>query len=173
MTKRCSFILLLLLSVFTGIHLSRAQDRIKFKHLGINEGLSQNSVFCMLQDHTGLIWIGTEDGLNKYDGYEFTVYKHKNEDKTSLSHSQVNALLEDNDHNLWVGTSGGLNVMDARTQQFTRFNTSVVHFDENRNYISSLIKDKQDNIWVGTYDGLKMYDKAHKSFLSFNPPGLS
>jgi len=172
MTKLHYSICIILL-LLTGSFISYAQNGIKFKHLGINEGLSQNSVFCMLQDHNGLIWIGTEDGLNKYDGYEFTVYKHKNEDKTSLSHSQVNALLEDKDHNLWVGTSGGLNVMNARTEQFTRFNTSAVHFDENRNFISSLIKDAQDNIWVGTYDGLKMYDRAHKRFLSFNPPGLS
>lgn len=162
-----------ILSLLTSIVNCFAQNGIKFKHLGINEGLSQNSVFCMLQDHNGLMWIGTEDGLNKYDGYEFTVYKHKNEDKTSLNHSQVNALLEDNDHNIWVGTSGGLNIMNPRTQRFTRFVTSLVHFDENRNYISSLIKDKHDNIWIGTYDGLKLYDKTHHQFVSFNPPGLS
>jgi len=155
-----------------GIGYSFAQTGVKFKHIGINEGLSQNSVFCMLQDHDGLVWIGTEDGLNKYDGYEFTVYKHKNEDKTSLSHSQINALLEDDAHNLWVGTSGGLNIMDSRTEKFNHIKISVVHYDENRDFISSLVKDKNGNIWIGSYDGLKMYDKQQKKYLSYNPAGL-
>jgi len=167
------FICIVFLFVCAGAGYVHGQDGIKFKHLGINEGLSQNSVFCILQDHNGLIWIGTEDGLNKYDGYGFTIYKHKNEDKTSLSHSQVNALLEDENHNLWVGTSGGLNVMDAITGKFSRFNLSTVHADENRDFISSLIKDSDNNIWIGTYDGLKMYDKAHRRFISFTPKGLA
>jgi ligand-binding sensor domain-containing protein len=163
------YLFCLLLLVFAGVVTCYAQTGIKFKHLGINEGLSQNSVFCMLQDYNGFVWIGTEDGLNQYDGYEFTIYKHKNEDKTSLSHSQVNALLEDNQHNLWVGTSGGLNIMDPRTLQFNRIKTSEAHYDENRDFISSLVKDRQGNVWVGTYGGLKMYNKTNNKFLSYNP----
>lgn len=145
----------LLSALFTSVY---GQNQLKFKHLGINDGLSQNSVFCMLQDHNGLIWIGTDDGLNKYDGYEFTIYKHQVNNKNSLTHSQVNALLEDSKHNLWVGTSGGVNIFDPHTEKFTHLKTAYQKTDENENYINALVEDEHGNIWIGTYAGLKLYD---------------
>ena len=104
------------LTLTTGTTL--AQEPI-FKRLTINEGLSQNTAFCILQDKTGFIWIGTEDGLNKYDGYDFTIYKHENNNKNSLSNSQVNALCEDPKEHLWVGTSKGLNLFDRDKESFS------------------------------------------------------
>jgi ligand-binding sensor domain-containing protein/signal transduction histidine kinase/DNA-binding response OmpR family regulator len=152
------FCTVLCCTMVVGTSMALAQQHIKFKHLGINDGLSQNSVFCILQDHNGLIWIGTDDGLNKYDGYEFTIYKHQINDKNSLSHSQVNTLLEDRKHNLWIGTPGGVNVFNPRTQKFTHLKTSHQKTGESENYISALLEDERGNIWIGTYDGLKLYD---------------
>ncbi len=147
-----------------------SQEHISFKRLGINEGLSQNSVFCMLQDHNGFIWIGTEDGLNKYDGYEFTIYKHRIKDKNSLSHSQVNALQEDRGHNIWIGTSAGLTIFSTEKEKFTQFKIPEDSTDETADYISTLAQDPAGNIWIGSNGGLTGFDTRSGRFSHYSRP---
>ena len=93
-------------------------DDIKFKHLTIDNGLSQNTVNTIFQDHKGLIWIGTWDGLNKYDGYDFVIYRNDGRKSNSLNDNKVNAILEDQHYNIWVGTSTGLNLFDRNLEVF-------------------------------------------------------
>jgi ligand-binding sensor domain-containing protein/signal transduction histidine kinase/DNA-binding response OmpR family regulator len=140
-----------------------AQDQLNFKRLTINEGLSQNTVFCVMQDKTGFMWIGTEDGLNKYDGYDFTIYKHENNNPKSLSHSQVNAMLEDSKGNFWIGTSDGLNLFNRHTESFERVNTGNGSSD----FISAIFQDSSGNLWIGTFGGLKRYDYQSKKILNY------
>jgi hypothetical protein len=83
-----------------------AQD-IRFENLTNEDGLSHNGVFAIVQDHTGFLWIGTSDGLNRYDGYEFTVLRYDPQDPASLSDNWVRALLVDRGGNLWVASRGG------------------------------------------------------------------
>lgn len=137
-------------------------QNLSFKRLTINEGLSQNTAFCILQDKTGYIWIGTEDGLNKYDGYDFTIYKHENNDKNSLSNSQVNALCEDPKQNLWVGTSKGLNLLNRDTESFKTLSND---------FVTSLLYDSRGNLWIGTFDGLKRYDYQNKKIIVYQLTG--
>lgn len=95
------------------------RQNIRFTHLTTDDGLSQNSVRAILQDHLGFIWLGTWSGLNRYDGMTFTVYQHNEDDPKSLSHNLVTALIEDTDNRLWVGTlGGGINILDPITQRF-------------------------------------------------------
>src|SRR5690606_16927423 len=150
--------LLMLLSCFYGT----AQERVNFKRLSINDGLSQNTVFCVTQDRTGYIWIGTDDGLNKYDGYEFTTYKHENDNQLSLSHSQINAVFEDPKGNLWVGTADGLNLFDRKTETFTRISTISSSDRVIRDVVTSFLYDHSGNLWVGTEAGLRRYDYETK-----------
>ncbi|WP_448698329.1 two-component regulator propeller domain-containing protein [Mucilaginibacter sp. AW1-3] len=138
-----------------------------FKHLTINDGLSQNTVYSILQDHEGYIWIGTTDGLNKYDGYEFTTYKHDIDDKNSLTSNQINALMEDKDGNLWIGTADGINFYDRKSNTFTHTYTFSKQSAETNDYITDILQDKKGNIWVSTYDGLKVYDAARKLFIKY------
>ncbi|WP_345947600.1 two-component regulator propeller domain-containing protein [Mucilaginibacter sp. PAMB04274] len=133
-------------------------QHLNFKHLTINEGLSQNTVFCVTQDKTGFIWIGTEDGLNKYDGYEFSIYKHEDNNPKSLSHSQINALQEDPRGNLWVGTSDGLNCFDKHTESFRKISTGTNSESGTNEFITSFLYDSFGNLWIGTFGGLKRYD---------------
>src|SRR5690349_7080375 len=77
---------------------------LKFDHLDINNGLSQNNVMCILQDSRGFIWMGTRDGLNKYDGYKFTVYKNDKSDSSTISSNFITALTEDKNGSIWVAT---------------------------------------------------------------------
>ena len=91
-------------------------QHLRFDRISLEQGLSQSTVFCMLQDSQGFMWFGTEDGLNKYDGYTFTVYKHDPENPNSLSDYWISAMLEDRSGTLWIGTpEGGLERYDRIT----------------------------------------------------------
>ena len=105
--------LLVILFVFILFSLrSNAQD-YNFKHISINDGLSQNAVFAIIKDSKGFMWFGTKDGLNRYDGYNFVIYQHNPFDTTTLSAGYITSLFEDSRGLIWVGTyDGGLNVFD-------------------------------------------------------------
>lgn len=145
-----------------------AEAQLSFKRYTINEGLSQNTVYCLLEDKDGVIWIGTEDGLNKFDGYDFTYYKHDFRDPASISHNQINALYEDREGRLWVGTSDGLNIFDKRTEKFIRLSTIQNPSTASNDFITSIYEDRKGNIWVTSREGLNLYDPASKNFHFYN-----
>ncbi len=111
--KPCVFLSALILFAFilfpTMCPAVTAADEIKFENLTIEDGLSQSSVFAILQDKRGLMWFGTWDGLNRYDGYRFTIYKYNEKNPYSLSNNEIRALYEDRKGELWIGTMEGLN----------------------------------------------------------------
>src|SRR5258705_6834610 len=105
-----------------GLYAFSQKQNIKFEHLGTEQGLSQSNVICILQDSQGFIWFGTRDGLNKYDGYKFTVYKNKADDKKSISNNYIQAIKESKNGYLWIATrGGGLNRYDRQKNQFISF----------------------------------------------------
>ena len=127
---------------------------LKFEHISTAEGLSQINVSCIIQDSRGFMWIGTRDGLNRYDGYKFIVYNHSFQDDNTISNNLVTDLAEDKDGNIWVGTLTGLNKLERKTGRFTRY----LHSDKNANTISSnainkLAFDSAGDLWVGTQKG--------------------
>lgn len=83
-------------------------QNLRFERISIEQGLSHSTVYCIFQDSKGFMWFGTRDGLNKYDGYTFTVYKHDPTDPHSLSHNQVMTIFEDSNGILWVGSKSGM-----------------------------------------------------------------
>src|SRR6185369_3137607 len=125
---------------------------IKFEHFSIDQGLSQSSVICMLQDHQGYMWFGTQVGLNRYDGYSFTILKHKLQEKNSLSDNYITSLAEDSAGNLWIGTNGGgLNRYDPANRSFTLYqNDPKVSSSLSDNHIAVLYIETDGRIWVGT-----------------------
>lgn len=148
------FILLILSSV---VGIGAAQEfSPRFQHLTIDDGLSQSAVYALMQDRQGFIWIGTKDGLNRYDGYEFTIYQHNPFDSTTISNNYITAILEDSRGYLWVGTrEGGLNRLNRASGKFRRY----AHDPQNRNSLSNnrittLAEDSSGALWVGTVDGL-------------------
>jgi signal transduction histidine kinase/ligand-binding sensor domain-containing protein len=125
-----------------GVDLSTA----RFQSLSTAEGLSYPSVTTIHQDPRGFMWFGTQSGLNKYDGYQFTVYRHDPSDSSSLAADYVFALYSDPDGTLWVGTSEGLDRLERVTGTF-------VHLLAGR-AVTSILRDDQGTLWAGTDDGL-------------------
>ena len=131
-------------------------DIYTFNQISIEEGLSQSTVVATAQDADGFIWIGTRDGLNKYDSRKFVVYKHDPEDKNSLSANSIYCLLTDSKGTLWVGTGNGLNVYSPAKDNFKR----IYHHSDDQsitsNSITCLFEDRDKNIWIGTRQGLNV-----------------
>ena len=114
MAKRPIFCLLFVL-LAGGVS---AADHPPLTHLGIGQGLSNNSVRCIFQDHDGFMWFGTYDGLSRWDGYEFKVFRNKLNDSTSLPHNYIYDINEDDHANLWVGTGQGIGIYNSLTSKF-------------------------------------------------------
>ncbi|HLF72926.1 MAG TPA: two-component regulator propeller domain-containing protein [Anaerolineales bacterium] len=139
---------------------------LRFDHIGIEQGLSQSSVRVIFQDSRGFLWFGTQDGLNRYDGYTFKTYKPDPDALNSLSDRWITSIVEDKEGYLWIGTRlGGLNRYDPRTEQFVSFlhdDADISSLSDNR--INVLYLDKNDNLWIGTPDALDLFDRATNTF---------
>jgi len=150
-------------------------EGLKLKHIGTDAGLSQTNVTCILQDKRGFMWFGTRDGLNKYDGYNFTIYKNLEDDKHSISNNFVTALLEDRNGDIWVGTwGGGVDRYDRNKKIFTLVDSAF-----GNSFVNHLLQDSQGNIWICTDgEGLYKIDPVtgkHQCFYADarNPAGLA
>lgn len=139
---------------------------IKFDNLSIKDGLSQSSPNCIFQDSRGLIWIGTEDGLNKFDGYTFTVYKPETNNPGSISNSRILSIAEDQAGNLWIGTNGGgLNLYNRNSNQFQHFQPGTP--DEPAvagSIIYCLLPLPNGELWIGTENGLSVFNQQLGKF---------
>ena len=171
--------LVLVLSVAA---LADAQGQnVRFRHLSVEHGLSQEAVHAVLQDSQGLIWFGTQDGLNRYDGYDITVFNHSPRDPTSLSGGWIWSLFEDSQSNLWVGTDGGgLNRFLPSRQAFERFvNDPSDPSSLSHDSIRVIYEDRAGMLWIGTDGGgLNRLDPNTRRFTRFahdpsNPASLS
>ena len=146
---------------------------LRFDHISIEQGLSQSSVRVIFQDSIGFLWFGTEDGLNRYDGYSFKTFKPDPDNPNSLSDRWITSIVEDRDGYLWIGTrQGGLNRYDPRTEKFTVFrNDKEDPSSISDDHINVLYLDNSSNLWVGTEQGLDTLDRSTGTFLhySYNP----
>jgi two-component system sensor histidine kinase ChiS len=143
---------------------------LTFKQVSIDKGLSQSSVFTIIQDRFGFVWLGTSDGLNLYDGYEFKIFKHEPLNRNSISSNYITCLFEDQSGDIWIGTKdGGLNLYNRQTRQFTRYLKDKDNFKgPNSAYITCIYQSSNGNIWVGTKDaGINEFDVIKKTFRSF------
>ncbi len=146
-----------------------AENNINFEHLGLKEGLSQVSVSCILQDSLGFMWFGTQDGLNKFDGYKFTVFKHIPDKKNSLSNNFIWTIYEDSEKNLWIGTRNGLNKFNRKKNKFKHyFNHSERPGSLSHNDVKSIVEDSEGVLWFGTLGGgLNKFDKIKDGFIHY------
>jgi ligand-binding sensor domain-containing protein len=144
---------------------------IKFKNYGVTDGLSMSTIFDIEQTPDGYLWIATADGLNRFDGYDFKVYKNISKDKFSLQENYITALEVDGKGNLWVGTNGGfLSYYDLTLEKFIRFPLNTENGKPNRSKINDIFWDNEKYIWVGTeLNGLYKLDSINvQNYTTFN-----
>jgi ligand-binding sensor domain-containing protein len=142
-----------------------------FQKLTLKNGLSNNDLLCITQDSKGFMWFGTHNGLNKFDGYKFTVFRKKKNSSNSLSDNIVRSVGEDSEGNIWLGTNdGGLNKLNTKTGEFSAYiydpenpQAEIMKFP-----INSFVIDKNDMIWLaaGQY-GLIKFDKKTENFSAY------
>ncbi len=146
----------------TCMHLPAVAQEIKFEHFGTRQGMPSMHLLCLLQDHRGLLWIGTTDGLVMYDGIRFNVFQHNPADSTSIPDNFVRRLYEDRSGTLWAATTnGGLLRFNRESQNFTAYKSDP---DDpgalQSNDITAIYEDRQDNLWIGTRKGLHRLDRS-------------
>ncbi len=138
-----------LLFAWASAHASPTTAR--FLRLSVDQGLSQSTVSAILRDSQGFMWFGTADGLNRYDGYTFTVYRNNPLDSSSLSDNWIWGLCEDKEGNLWVGTqAGGINRYDRTHDRFVRYTRAN---GLSGNNVAGLTVDTYGILWVGIWGG--------------------
>jgi len=181
MKKGFSYCVFFYFLIFHICFASRLNAKIHFEKISIAQGLSQSIVEAIIQDKSGFIWIGTEDGLNRFDGYKFDIFKENQYKPGSLTHDNVLALLEGRNGMIWVGTFyGGLNRFNPFTGKSIGYRFNV---DDKKsissNVVRTLFEDKQGILWIGTDNGLNKLNQVtgelmRYSQLDFNSetPGL-
>ncbi|HEX9903318.1 MAG TPA: two-component regulator propeller domain-containing protein [Acidobacteriota bacterium] len=167
--------------VFLASSLTAQEDIFQVRRLSVQEGLSQSAVNCILQDNKGFLWIGTQDGLNRFDGNSFTIYTYDPDDPGSLSDGNILALHEDRGGNIWIGTlAGGLSRLDKNTKKITgyrhgRGNPQSLANDR----VTAIVEDRLGNLWIGTYGGgLDRFEPGSNVFTHYrndlrNPKSLA
>jgi diguanylate cyclase (GGDEF)-like protein len=155
------------LAALCQVHPASASGRpIRFDRITPDQGLSQNTVMCIFQDSRGFMWFGTEDGLNRYDGAAFTVYRNDPSDPTSLPADFVWDIAEDASGDLWIGTQGGgLARWERRTDRFHAFRHNRDDRGISSDNVQAVFVDSGGAIWIGTRDrGLDRFEPATGSF---------
>ena len=154
----------------------------RFKNFYVQDGLSQNSSMALLQDSHGFLWIGTQAGLNRFDGYEFNAYRNIMGDSTSLKDEYIRTLFEDSNQIIWVGTkSGGLHRFNESMQSFTRYDLiemlgySVTEEGTTPNDVAKIVEAAPQKYWIGTAAGLVFFDaeKEQMRLVDYGVPSVS
>ncbi|HEY9045576.1 MAG TPA: two-component regulator propeller domain-containing protein [Ohtaekwangia sp.] len=125
--------------------------------LTTENGLSQNSVACVIKDSEGFMWIGTGDGLNRFDGYSFVKFNHSDNDSSSISNNAIQNMFLDSKKRLWVGTYDGLNLYDSKTETFRRFLTEPSQVGHH-NTVLHLLEDNHRQLWVSAFGEIYKID---------------
>jgi signal transduction histidine kinase/ligand-binding sensor domain-containing protein/DNA-binding response OmpR family regulator len=165
-------ILFLVVLLFADMSAHSQNEQYYFRHLTIEDGLPTNHINKVIKDSNGIIWMTTQNGLCRYDGYDFKIYQYNPEDTSSLTHNNLyDLIIEDNYGYLWIGTLWGLNKFDPYLETFTRY----LPDPENPNSICSgrikcLHLDRTGTLWIGTglYGQLAKYDPATDSFVNYS-----
>ena len=151
------------ITVLTPINkLSYAQSKnLIFNNINIEQGISQSTIEAIFQDSEGYIWLGTNDGLNRYNGYEFKIYNYE-EYQNSISHNGITDITEDKYGNIWVNTVSGVNKINKKTEEISNY--TEINGKIKEDSTTEIIVTKDNNILVGTYEGLNIYNSKEDRF---------
>lgn len=157
--------LIIFLLLFCATNLYAQNTNFRFKHFNVEDGLSNPNAICFLEDSKGFLWIGTKDGLNRFDGYEFKHYKYNFASNNTVSDNFIYCLEEDKKGNIWVGTSqSGLSKYSYLTDDFLRYEIDSI---PNIN-IEDIHRDKYGDLWVASILGLARFDYNENKFTIYD-----
>ena len=155
------FVLLYITQLFS------QNENLIFERINTSNGLTNNNVRRVFQDSKGYLWVGTADGLNKYDGYNFMNFRYDPQDTTSISNNGIFSIYEDKHGDLWIGTEEGLNLYNRENNNFQSFKYSE-RTERWMNLVISIFEDKNGTLWMGTATrGLTKFDRQTKKFTHF------
>ena len=155
-------ICLLFLCIGVNYVFSEVPEQINFSYISINEGLSQSTVFSIDQDQRGNMWFATYDGVNKYDGYSFTVYQHNEEDPNSIANDISRIVKTDSQGRVWIGTRDGLSYYDEEKDKFRNF---FYEKKGKRQQINGIAEISPEQLLISTQEGLTMFDIKESKFV--------
>lgn len=157
------FILTLLLCIGFSLPLgAQATDPIRFVHIGLKEGLSQSTIFDITQDRRGNLWLATYNGLNRYDGYHFTVYQHDEHNPQSIGSDIVRVCTTDRHGRIWAGTDEGLSLYDAQTDRFENF---VLPQTSGKHPIKAVVEFDEKQLLIQLDNQLLLFDTHQRRFV--------
>lgn len=162
--------LLFILAQFVSLLVVGQNQQLRFERIGTKDGLSDPNVMCVMQDSRGFMWVGTQNGLNRYDDQCFRTFFSNPADSCSLSSNFIQSIIEDSKGNIWIATNGGgFNKFDRKKNRFKQY----IHQPNNLNsvsgnYISKIIEDKSGKFWIATNDGVDLFDAETDRFIHFD-----
>ena len=162
----CFFVICFLLPFFANTQITN----LKFRQYGTTDGLSSSFIQYIYQDQQGFMWFGTRDGINKYDGYKFAIFKRGTNKKNTISSNDIKSILQDDENKIWLATSeGSINILDVKTEKINLINNGVSTEKKISNSIPFLYKDHKGNVWIGSSDqGLYVINNKTKLFKQYN-----
>lgn len=160
-----SIIFIINMSVNNAFAITNDDKNINFKRITVEDGLSQTSVEYLFQDSKGYMWIGTIDGLNRYNGSRFEVFRYSKDKPNSISGNYISAIAEDDEGNIWVGTSRGLNRINTHTSEITTYLPGVNGCNLSNYNITEILIDSKGDIYIATEDGLNLYNEEDDNFI--------
>lgn len=141
---------------------STLESQIKFDNFSIDKGLSQSTVLSIYTDNTGFVWIGTRNGLNRFNGYDFTIFQNKLDDPSSINGNVILDINQDEDGQIYIATNMGLSLFDEKTHNFFNFQLSPPHQGA---VIQDINIDMHSRVWLHTSSGLILFDRKQKAFI--------
>ncbi|GAA0820411.1 ligand-binding sensor domain-containing protein [Clostridium tertium] len=160
-----SIIFIINMSVNNAFAITNDDKNINFKRITVEDGLSQTSVEYLFQDSKGYMWIGTIDGLNRYNGSRFEVFRYSKDKPNSISGNYISAITEDDEGNIWVGTSRGLNRINTHTSEITTYLPGINGCNLSNYNITEILIDSKGDIYIATEDGLNLYNEEDDNFI--------
>lgn len=155
------------LFIYCGNLYAQHTSKLYFKTLDIYNGLSHNSVLAIMQDRQGFIWFGTKDGLNRYDGIKFKIFKKEN---STLGNNYITTLTEDSQGNIWIGTDVGVYIYNTETETFSPFRVTTPQKESIRSTITQISIEEGGDVWIAAdFQGLFCYN-IHKNTLTNQLP---
>ena len=162
------------LIIYLSIHLcgyAILPTQFHFRHYNIENGISANNISALLQDQKGFIWIGTDNGLSRFDGNQFTFYQKNNPLYSGLHANSINTICETNSNELWLGTENGVFIYNQVKDTFTPFTKQTNDKTSITSWITHIIQDKEGNIWIATHkQGIFLYNTQTDKLTQFKIP---